>query len=69
MKLMQLSEARKKLLEKQEQLTPHLTFTLIRDTLQYKGHSGVYWIIGKLVENGMLKEVDLGEGKKGYRVM
>jgi hypothetical protein len=68
MKLTQLTEARKKLLEKQEQLTPALTFTIIRDTLQYKSHSGVYWIIEKLIAIGMMEEVDMGDGRKGYRV-
>jgi hypothetical protein len=69
MKLMELAEARKKLLDKQEQLTPALTWTLIKDTLQYKSHRGVYLAIEKMVKYGMLQEVDLGDGKKGYRVV
>jgi hypothetical protein len=52
---------------KQEELTPYLTFTLIRDTLGFDGNSSAQNIIAELVARGLLEEYDFA-GKKGYRV-
>lgn len=61
-----LQEVRDKLSETQNNLP--LSFTDIRNALKYKGSGGLQKLIARLVEVRMLNEIDLGNGRKGYKV-
>ena len=63
----QIREKCDRLKAAQDQLTPYLTFALMRQALHYDSNSSVQNILAQAVRLGMAVKVDFGNGEKRYR--